>query len=125
MQYRGHNRIRKLTDGRLYVNLTDTQQEPLGIVVGHIYYNNDALNSMLGHYNWSTANGQIGATRLESIGYPHNGGEHTMEVFGPKAEILAFLELAGEYYSALGDKNPRFKEGSHILLHLAAQFSLM
>jgi hypothetical protein len=125
MQYRGQDRIRRMANGRLCVSLTSGQQDPLGIVVGHIYYNNSALNSMIPQFNWHSTTGPVGSTRLESTGYPHNGGEHTLELYGPQAEIQAFLEIAGEHYLALGEHAPRYKDGGHELMYLAAQLTTM
>jgi hypothetical protein len=121
MQYRGRDRIRKLLQGGVAVELTAGQTEPLGVVVGHIYYTNHALGDMLPQHDYS--NGQPVGRTLTSSGYPHNGGEHTMIIYGPKGDVQAFLELAGEHYLAIGENAPRYKDGGHELMFLAKSLS--
>jgi hypothetical protein len=76
-----HDRIKKV--GReISVNLTDCQQSPLGRIIGNLYYQKDAIVDLAPN----------------CTGYPHNGGQHTMNVRGSKGDVTAFLELVRDAY---------------------------
>jgi hypothetical protein len=122
MQYRGQDRVRKLNNvrGSIGVTMTDAQRDPLGLIVGHLYYSNRILSDLLPSFVYE--NKPAGA-ELSSSGYPHNGGEHTMEIYGPKADVVAFLELAADFYEVYAMKRPDFAPGAAMvrtLSHLAA-----
>jgi hypothetical protein len=119
MQYRGRNRINKLPQGNFSVLLTDGQYEPLGMVVGHLYYGNAAMMSFVPQYRPGD-DGVIGQ-KLSFSGYPHNGGEHTMTLYGPKEDLVAFLELVSDFYQNSQTRS----EGAQIALTLARELSAM
>jgi len=64
------------------VNLTMGQHTNFGKALGLIYYRNKALHALAPNPS----------------GYPHNGGEHSMSIRGPRDECCAFIELIGETY---------------------------
>lgn len=105
MQYRGHPRVTIRPDGQISVVLTDGQTEPLGYIVQHLYYTNIALCDIIPHCG----------------GYPHNGGEHTMYMHGSKSDVLAFLQLAAEYYTRYAIDRPRYVAGAEMLRHLTKE----
>jgi hypothetical protein len=66
----------------MYVDLSTSQYIPFGKMLGHLYYQNQALLALAPGRN----------------GYPHNGGEHTLSLCGTKEDINAFLDLVTEKY---------------------------
>lgn len=123
MQYRGQDRVRRLSNGTggIAVELTDGQYEPLGLIVGHLYYSNSKIMNMIGRQRDVYPVGR----ELISSGYPHNGGEHTMSVYGPKGDVVAFLELASEFYTEFAKKRTDYLEGATQLATLARQAAII
>lgn len=70
--------IRLQTDGNVSVCLSAGQCTPLGSIVGKMYYNTN-LTSL-----------------IRSVGYPHNGGEHTFTYIGSIGDYVAFTQLLQE-----------------------------
>lgn len=79
-----HQQIKRVIEtmhtaqGRVYVRLSAGEQTPLGKLIGRVYYNSNVLE-VLG-YN-------------ERSGYPHNGGQHTLELHCKPLDAIEMLEL--------------------------------
>ena len=63
------------------VDLTASEQSPLGRLVGRLYYDTDAMEVV---------------DRACRTGYPHNGGFHTFQFKGPARDAVAMMELFKE-----------------------------
>lgn len=63
------------------LDLTSGQETPIGEIVGHLYYSNHCLLDMVKH-----------------DGYPHNGGSHSLTIYGEKKDLIAWLEMVAEFY---------------------------
>lgn len=74
------NKVQKI-NGELSVNLTSIQNSPLGEIVGKIYYFTSLLDL------------------IKSTGYPHNGGQHSLQIRGNKEDVLCFLDLVIETFT--------------------------
>jgi hypothetical protein len=90
-------RFRKLPDGNVALELTDGQHEPLGKIVGHLYYHNKNLLDLAPNH----------------IGYPSNGGQHSLHIRGSMEDIKTFVELLIEEYGKFS--NEAVKEGVDVL----------
>ncbi len=66
---------------RVYVRLTAGEQTPLGKLVGRVFYNSDILECL---------------TYRECSGYPHNGGQHTLELHCAPLDAIEMLEMIKE-----------------------------
>ncbi|UOX39540.1 hypothetical protein [Aeromonas phage ZPAH34] len=64
------------------VDLSAPQVSVTGKALFHLLYNNDQLFKMAPNH----------------IGSPHNGGEHTFCLTGPRQEVNAWLDLFAEEY---------------------------
>jgi hypothetical protein len=69
------------TLGKVHVRLSAGEQTPLGKIIGRVYYNTNVLE---------------GLTRDERFGYPHNGGQHTLELHCKPMDAIAMLEMIKE-----------------------------
>jgi hypothetical protein len=70
------------------VKLSSCQESAVGKALGHLYYSNSTLCSLAPNRS----------------GYPHNGGEHTLDISGDSGECSAFIELMIERYPQAADQ---------------------
>lgn len=76
-------------DGTIVIELSAPQESPLGKIVGDLFYNTRLLEM------------------VKHTGYPHNGGEHTLSIYGQPKDLIAFLELVIERFLPF----PKYSEG--------------
>ncbi len=69
------------TPGKVYVRLSATEQTPLGNIIGRLYYQSRVLDLL--NYN-------------ERSGYPHNGGQHTLELHCKPLDAIEMIEAMKE-----------------------------
>lgn len=69
----------------IHIKASQRQHTPAGDLLGRLYYGG-FLSAVLAREDYS--------------GYPHNGGEHTLYLDMPPADIEAFLELVQERFPA-------------------------
>lgn len=75
------------------INMTTSQYNAFGKIINNLYYSTRMLDL------------------IQSSGYPHNGGSHTLYIRGTIADLNAFLDLMIEKYCGI---TSRF-EGKDIL----------
>lgn len=82
-----HAQIKRVIDTllfdltRVHVRLSAGEQTPLGRLIGRVYYNSHVLEGL----NYS-----------ERSGYPHNGGQHTLELFCRPLDAIEMIEMIKE-----------------------------
>ena len=67
--------------GKVHVRLSAGEQTPLGRIIGRVYYNSKVLEGL----NYS-----------ERTGYPHNGGQHTLELHCAPIDAIEMIEMIKE-----------------------------
>jgi hypothetical protein len=78
--------------GDVRVILTSPQNSVLGEILHHLFYCADeALLNLAPN----------------STGYPHNGGQHSLTIWGKQGDVVSYLDLLIEVYSA----RPRYAAG--------------
>jgi hypothetical protein len=84
--YRGKPRIRRLDDGRYSLDMTDSEQSPIGCMLYYIHYGNTTLYKLA----------------PDPTGAPHDGGEHKLRIRGRIEDLIAYLEIIVECF--VGDR---------------------
>lgn len=89
--------------GKIRLNLTAGQTTHLGRLVGAIYRSKrgDELLSL-----------------IENTGYPYNGGEHGLVLYGTVPELITFIDLVVEMFMNCG-----YDEGLHALMFYKIELS--
>jgi hypothetical protein len=82
--------------GNCRLVLTDGQDTSLGKMCGQLYY--------------TTQGEEFLSLAPSSVGYPHNGGQHTLTILGPISDVCAWFELLVERYKKVSVLQPVFKE---------------
>jgi hypothetical protein len=67
--------------GKVHVRLSAGERTPLGNIIGRVYYNSHVLEGL----NYS-----------ERTGYPHNGGQHTLELHCKPLDAIEMIEMIKE-----------------------------
>jgi hypothetical protein len=67
--------------GKVMVKLSAGVQTPLGKIIGRVYYNTNVLEAL----NYT-----------ERCGYPHNGGQHTLELVCAPLDAIEMIEMIKE-----------------------------
>ena len=67
--------------GKVHVRLSAGEQTPLGRIIGRVYYNSKVLEGL--NYD-------------ERSGYPHNGGQHTLELHCAPLDAIEMIEMIKE-----------------------------
>lgn len=93
--------IRPATDGRVSVTLTSGERTPMGRVLYDLYYNTNLADLL---------------SREERFGYPHNGGEHTLQLLCKPLDAIAFIEQVKE---TLQDKRTYDEEHRQLISELS------
>ena len=75
--------------GKVFVRLTAGESTPLGKLVGRVYYDSNVLE---------------GLSFAERSGYPHNGGQHTLELHCKPLDAIEMIEMIKE--AALSGTRP-------------------
>lgn len=73
-----------MDDRIVTLELSADQQSPMGKVLNRAYYFSGPLKDLI----------ELAPRRT---GYPHNGGMHTLTMIGPRAELIAWVELLQEH----------------------------
>lgn len=83
-----HAQIKQVIDSlwlagpyKVHVRLSAGEQTPLGKIIGGVYYNTNVLDSL--NYN-------------ERSGYPHNGGQHALELHCKPLDAIEMIEMIKE-----------------------------
>lgn len=67
--------------GKVRVHLSAGEQTALGKILGRVFYQTDILDVL---------------TYTERSGYPHNGGQHTLELHCKSADAIEMIEMIKE-----------------------------
>ncbi len=63
---------------KVHVRLSAGEQTPLGKIIGRVYYNTDILQCL---------------SFTERSGFPHNGGQHTLELHCRPLDAIEMIEM--------------------------------
>jgi hypothetical protein len=69
------------TPGKVAVRLSAGEQTPLGKIIGRLYYQSKVMDLL---------------THDERFGYPHNGGQHTLELHCKPLDAVSMIEAMKE-----------------------------
>jgi hypothetical protein len=69
------------TPYKFRVRLSAGEQTPLGKIIGRVYYNTNVLEAL---------------SYSERTGYPHNGGQHTLELHCRPLDAIEMIEMIKE-----------------------------
>ena len=80
--YKAENLETTLGSVDVRLDLTTPQQSVTGRMLHRLMYNNTTLYELA----------------PDPVGCPHNGGEHTFSITGPRVDVIAWLDLLVETY---------------------------
>lgn len=69
------------TPGKVLVRMSAGENTPLGKVIGRLYYQSPVMELL---------------THEERYGYPHNGGQHTLELHCKPLDAISMIESMKE-----------------------------
>ena len=83
---------------KMNLDLSQPQYVPAGRILYKMYYSGFLEKTL---------------DRAERSGFPHNGGQHTLRLHMPEADILAFLDLVKETFALYVKEVEAFIESAH------------
>lgn len=99
-----NHRFRQIgPNGKIRLNLTSGQTTHLGRLIGAIHYSKRGVDLL---------------SLIENTGYPHNGGEHSLAIYGTVPELITFIDLVVEMFMNCG-----YDEGLHALMFYKMELS--